>query len=167
MNINSENVGEHIKSLKLKYPKQPSIAYLNINSIRNKFEELKIIVKKNIDILIIADTKIDESFPTNQFKMDGYRTPYRYRTNENVGGLLIYINENIPSKELTGFKIPNDIQMLPIEINLRKQKWLMLPYYRRPITDPGYFLKTLGSTIEHYSPKRDNIIAIGDLNKIK
>ena len=36
---------------------------------------------------------------------------------------------------------------------------------RGPITDPAYFLKHLGSIIEHYSPE-GNVIAIGDMNKV-
>ena len=42
-------------------------SYLNINSIRNKFGDLDKIVDGNIDILCRAETKSDESFPSNQF----------------------------------------------------------------------------------------------------
>ena len=38
-------------------------AHLNINSIRNKFEELISQVKGTIDVLMISETKIDDSFP--------------------------------------------------------------------------------------------------------
>ena len=40
---------------------------LNINFIRNKFGDLDKIVDGNIDILCRAETKLDESFPNNQF----------------------------------------------------------------------------------------------------
>ena len=36
---------------------------LNINSIRNKFDFLAQQVKGNIDILMISETKLNESFP--------------------------------------------------------------------------------------------------------
>ena len=52
-------------------------SYLNINSIRNKFGDLDTIVDGNIDILCIAETKLDESFPNNQFVLVGYHLPYR------------------------------------------------------------------------------------------
>ena len=42
-------------------------SYLNINSIRNKFGDLDKMVDENIDILCIAEAKLDESFPNNQF----------------------------------------------------------------------------------------------------
>ena len=38
------------------------IANLNINSVRNKFERLKETVLKYIDILLVTDTKLDETF---------------------------------------------------------------------------------------------------------
>ena len=38
-------------------------AYLNINSIWNKFDSLADIIKENIDILMISEAKVDNSFP--------------------------------------------------------------------------------------------------------
>ena len=53
-------------------------AYLNINSIRNKFELLKPMILDSVDILVIAETKLDSNFATNQFIIDGFSPPYRY-----------------------------------------------------------------------------------------
>ena len=39
------------------------VAYLNINSIRNKIASLADINKDNIDILMISETTVDDSFP--------------------------------------------------------------------------------------------------------
>lgn len=50
-----------LKKLRLSNKKNLLIAHLNINSIRNKLEALKCLISKNIDILIIAETKIDET----------------------------------------------------------------------------------------------------------
>ena len=41
-------------------------AQLDINSLRNKFESPQHIIKKNIDVLLISETKIDSSFPSAQ-----------------------------------------------------------------------------------------------------
>ena len=37
---------------------------------------LQLLIKENIDILIITETKIDDSFPTSQFCIKGYSEPY-------------------------------------------------------------------------------------------
>ena len=46
------------------------VGQLIINSIRNKFDFLAQQVKGNIDILMISETKLDESFPVGQFLID-------------------------------------------------------------------------------------------------
>ena len=65
------------------------IADININSIRNKFEMLKATITDKTDILLISETKLDSSFPVNQFLVDGF-TPYRLDRNAN-GGVLCYM----------------------------------------------------------------------------
>ena len=47
-------------------------------------------IKNNVDILLISEAKIDSSFPTAQFHIDGF-TIYRRDRNENGGGLLLYM----------------------------------------------------------------------------
>ena len=66
------------------------VAQLNINSIRNKFELLRDNIGDLLDVIMISETKIDESFPVNQFALNGY-TPYRLDRSGNGGGILLYI----------------------------------------------------------------------------
>ena len=74
------------------------IAHLNINSIRNKFDSLADIIKDNIDILMISETKVEDSFPDGQFLLDGFGTPFRLDRNRNSGGIMLFIRNNIPAK---------------------------------------------------------------------
>ena len=32
-------------------------------------------LEKSVDIIVIGETKLDSSFPTNQFNTEGYKTP--------------------------------------------------------------------------------------------
>ena len=86
------------------------IAYLSINSIRNKFEFLKPLIADDIDVLTVAETKIDGTFTTSQFVLDGFSKPLRFDRNQHGGGLLIYAREDVPFKELSVYKPPNDIE---------------------------------------------------------
>ena len=46
------------------------------------------------------------------------------------GGILIYVQEDIPSKALNKHVLPEDFEALSIELNLRKPKWLLCePYH--------------------------------------
>ena len=62
-----ENINVTLKQLRHSHLNYVIFSYLNINSIRNKFGDLDKIVDGNIDILCIAETKLDESFPKNRF----------------------------------------------------------------------------------------------------
>ena len=71
---------------------------LNINSIRNKFYQLKDTMLKYIDILILTETKPDETFLISHFLMDSFSKPYRFDRNKRGGGVMVYIRDTIPSK---------------------------------------------------------------------
>ena len=51
------------------------IPHLNINSIRNKFDSIVFIIEKNVDILLISETKLNDSFPSGQFKIYRFSMP--------------------------------------------------------------------------------------------
>ena len=71
---------------------------INVNSIRNKFDLLMNIIKNDIDILMISETKIDSSFPISQFTMTGYSIPFRLDPTSHAGGILVFVREDIPCK---------------------------------------------------------------------
>ena len=48
------------------------LAHLNISSLRNRFDTLVEILHSNVDVLLNSETKIASSFPTAQFKIEGY-----------------------------------------------------------------------------------------------
>ena len=62
---------ENMKKLRLKHLKNIIVAYLNINSIRNKFTNFSKMINKNVDVLVIAEIKLDETFPMQQLVLEG------------------------------------------------------------------------------------------------
>ena len=61
-----------LENLKLKNNQRLVIGNLNISSISNKFDNLKLIIQGKIDILVIAETKTDSTFSLNQFAIQGF-----------------------------------------------------------------------------------------------
>ena len=57
-----------LKDIKITNLNRIVISGININSIWNKFELPVEAVMGNVDILIVTETKTDESFPTSQFR---------------------------------------------------------------------------------------------------
>ena len=111
-------------------PSNLNFCYLNINSVRNKFTDLQTIINKNADLVSIAETKLDASFPSAQFTLEGYHTPYRLDINNKSGGILVYVKSSIPSRCLCYEELRISIQPIPFEINLTKKKWLVISIYR-------------------------------------
>ena len=57
------NQSDALTEIRFKNPKQLIIAHLNINSLRSKFDQLKILVQDKIDILVVTESKLDDTFP--------------------------------------------------------------------------------------------------------
>ena len=83
-----------LENLKLKNNHRLVIGNLNINSISNKFDNLKLITQGKIDIFVITETKTGSTFPLNQFAIQGYSKPYRFDRNRNGDGVF-YMHEKI------------------------------------------------------------------------
>ena len=155
---------EKLKNLRRKNPQNIIVSYLNINSIRNKFENLCEILNDTVDVFTVAETKLDDSFPTDQFLIDGFRKPFRLNISDSSGGLLTYVRSDIPARELDKFKFDTGIQIIPIQINLRKQKWVIFNIYRHKSQKVPYFLNQLSSAIDFYAKIAEKVIIIGDFN---
>ena len=140
-----------ISELRLHNVNRVLIGNLNINSIRNKFDQLKDTVLKYIDILILTETKLDETFLTSQFLMDGFSKPYRFDRNKYGGGVMIYIRYTIPSKILEKHSCPNNIECLFIELNFRKCMWLLCGTYHPPSQNDEYYFNYLEQALGTYS----------------
>ena len=94
------------------------IGHLNINSIRNKLHDLKILSKDLMPtVLAISETKVDASFPNVHFLLDDYFNPGDFRKDRTShgGGLMIYIRKGTPCKRLQQYEEKN-IESICFEI---------------------------------------------------
>ena len=97
-----------------------------------KFENFTALTGDYIDILIIAEKKLDDSFPDSMFRISGYKAPFCLDISVVSGGLLMFVKEHIITKRPCGISLRIYIQMIPIEIKLRNKEWLLIPMYRPP-----------------------------------
>ena len=119
-----------MKKLRLKNPKTIISSYLNKNSVRKKFKKMSSLISVNIDILIVAEAKLDSSFPSKQLVIPGFHHPFRLDINRRRGGLLVYIKVSITTRVLTNFSTPADTQIIVFKINLGKEKLLFVAIYK-------------------------------------
>ena len=64
------------------------------------FDQLIEQVKGSIDILMVSETKLDDSFAEGQFLIEGFHSSFRFDRNRNGGGIMLYVREDFPAKLL-------------------------------------------------------------------
>ena len=154
------------KSLRNKNINNPFIGYLNINSLRNKIDDLKSIIHDiKPEVITISETKIDHAFPHAQFLIDGYQNPgdFRKDRNKHGGGLITYIRKGIPHKILPDLE-PKNIEVTCIELTFGKRKWGYVAIYRPPNQNIKAFITELTKCLEQITNHYDHIIVTGDIN---
>ena len=99
MNVTSSILNDYINSMERqreRHVRNILIGHLNINSIRNKFEPVHAILSKGLlDIFCITESKLDETFPKNQFSIKDF-TLHRKDRNARGGGIVSFIRSDIP-----------------------------------------------------------------------
>ena len=151
-----------MKEVRLKNLNQIVLVHLNISSLKNTFDALFEQVSGNVDVLVLSETKTDESFPEGQLKIPGFCTPVRLDRDRFGGGILVYVQENIPAKLLSSEA--KTIEGIFIELNFRKKKWLLSCSYNPSKSNIISHLEHLRRSLDFCSPTYDNLLLMGDFN---
>ena len=139
------------------------IERLNINSLKTKFELLAHQIKDNMDILMISETKLDESFRTSQFFMNGFSSPYRLNCKCSDDGILLYTREDIPSKLLSIERDLTDVFFVNINLH-NKKKWLISCSYNPKRASIANHISALSKNTDIYTFNYGNLIFLGNFN---
>ena len=153
-----------LQALKANNLDRPIIAHLNINFLNTKFEHLQELVKENVDILLVSETKLDDTFPNGQFKIEGYDKPIRLDRTKNGGGILFFIRDDLPCTELKSHKLSDYVEGIFIELTIRNSKWLIMGGYNPHKETISYFLSHVSKELDKLLPKYENLLLLGDFN---
>ena len=111
---------------------------------------------------MISETKIDNIFPTGQFKFEGYSRPIRLDRNCHGGGIMFFVRDDLPCHELSSHKLPINIECTFLEMAIRKTKWLIVGGYNPHKENISYFLKYVSRELDKYLLKYENLLLLGD-----
>ena len=153
-----------VKAVRRQNPRNIIFSYIDINLIRNKFGSLCSLVSSHVDTLSIAETKLDYFFPNSQFLIPNFHLTFRVDISRNSGGLLVFVRSSIPTRMVSNYSLPPDIEVIPFEINLRKEKWLLISIYKPPSLNNQYFCGSLSELLDFYSSIYDNKFVFGDFD---
>ena len=159
--LNDDLIG--LSKQRLKYPKNLTIGHLNINSVRNKFSSLQETVLNKTYILLLSETKIDDSFPNSQFFAEGFKM-YRKDRTKTGGELLLYVNENLPGKIINSYKFKENSEIIVFEFSVSNKNWLLLGNYRPPSQNYLPVINELNLALNFFSSIYENSFLLGDFS---
>ena len=77
---------------------------------------------------------------------------------------MIFVKEDLPSKLLSKHTFHADIEVLIVEINLRKTKFLFVGGYRPTSQSQNYFFDTISNALDVYTGTYNKLLLAGDFN---
>ena len=140
-NVQEENSLDSLRKSRLRNVNKVIIGNINTNSLPGNFDQVKEVILKNADILVITQTKIDDTFPLGQFYVEGFTMPYRLDRNCNGGGVIVYVRDGIPSIILKKHKLPQDGEGKFVELNFEKSNGCFLGSTIPPLKMTSAILK--------------------------
>ena len=74
-------------------------------------------IEGNADVIMISETKLNDTFPVDQFVFEGFRKPFRINRNKNGVGILRFVREDIPAYQADLFLMKGH-QLKAFSLNL-------------------------------------------------
>ena len=139
------------------------IAHINVNSLRNKVEEISILINgENINILAVSETHLDGSITDMGVNISGYNI---FRNDRNIfgGGVAIYIQSHIPARVRSDLMVLG-IEALWLEIHLAHCKPFVIGCVYRPPSSNVQYLEELCSMLIRVTDMAKETFVMGDLN---
>ena len=147
------------------------VVHFNIDSItaEGRLEQLKVVCQTlKLDVLIITESKLDESIPNSMIEINNFHEPLRRDRNRHGGGCLIYISENLTFKQMS--KLQSDkYEHIWADVKVNEKIYSINALYR-PSTDNtnekyDEFLTESETLLHRLSIHRSDIkIIASDLN---
>ena len=81
-------------------PTEIRIKSLNwiVIKLRNKLDIVVDQMTGNVDVMVILETKLHDSFRESQFKVPGHSSPFRLDRGQNGGGIMVFVRDDITAK---------------------------------------------------------------------
>ena len=147
------------------------VVHYNINSIlaNDRIEQLTDICRTlRIYVLILSESKLDQTIPNNLITLPGYHEPLRHDRNRHGGGVLMYIAENLAYQHRSELQ-SNFYEHLWADVRINDKIFAINGLYRPPNEDAEnhkLFLETaeiILTQLYNYDNAEYKILS-GDLN---
>ena len=121
-----------LHDLRFEYLKNLLCSYLNINILRNKMHDLRLIIHDvPLDYFVISETKLDNSFPNAQLTINNYEIRARRDRDKHGSGLIEFVRKGLNCKRLRKYGSLN-IEVICSEVTISNKNWVIFNKYRPP-----------------------------------
>ena len=152
-----------LQDLRLQLRKNPLIGYLNVNRLKNKISDLRVLLHDlQLEYFVICGTKLDGSFPSAQFAIESYEIR-ETRDRDGRGGRSDRIcKRGIICKRAKQFETAFS-ESICSEIIISRKKWFCMGIYKPPNFDNlDTFFKEVSDSLSKASLTYENFIIMGD-----
>ena len=159
---NSDHLFEIAREINIS-PKDLKVAHINICSLRNKVEELRVLQTIfGFDILAITETHLNSSDRDQDLHIDGLKFIRRDRPKCKGGGCILYYSEHLKATHCKDL-INDNLEAAWIQVKFPSYNTLFGVVYRSERLSINFF-DNLHFTLERAWMKSSNIFLLGDLN---
>ena len=138
------------------------ICHLNVNSIPNKIDEIKYMLKNSpFDIVAFTETHCDDSVSDRELQLDDFDFVRKDRTRHG-GGVLLYIKKKLGFLHL--LEIECELEALWISVKLRDLKSFYICVIYRPPNSTDQFFDTLSTMLNKELDMDGEVVVVGDFN---
>ncbi len=158
----------------LRNPQLPSFLFTNPQSIRNKYDELNVVLADNqVSIVGIAETW-HKNMPNDISLLDGYNCYRSDRNNINTkkskgGGVAIFVRDHIKSEIPSDIIIPDDLEVLWVKLDIPTYKsdiYVACVYFPPKCKQDNLLQGHLLTTIDQLrASKNASFVIMGDFNE--
>ena len=115
------------------------------------------------DLLVVIETKLNETFKTETLLVNGYKKPIRRDRTVHGRGIMLYVRKGIVSKRVPVFQTPAN-EPLCSELTASKRLWIVFSFYRPHDSNLVAFFKALSPSLNSALDRYENVIIMGDIN---
>ena len=147
------------------YPYYSLIGRININSLRNKITDLKVIIKTlSLDYVILSKFKTDQSFPTAQFNVEVHEIRASRDWDKYGGGLIGFVRRGLYCKRLRDYELKHS-ESLCSELTFISKKWICFSISKSlDSSNPSMFFQKLTISLGKALLKYENRLIMGHVN---
>jgi hypothetical protein len=152
---------DKIKKMKSTHPSNLMILHINICSIRTKIQFIdEILLTKNVDVLFISETFLDEDTSVSFYKNVNYNLSLRRDRGKHGGGFLVYVRKGYTVREA---EKSLDYESIAFTLTANDNNYNFISSYKPPSDPNDKFICHLESLMFNFDPL-EPLVIVGDLN---